>query len=133
MIWTLTLISAFLSDTLVILFYQHILEFDINYLLKLLCCSVCQCGHAKERWVYAAKVRWSFAACSWATQMPPLQVTHYLNRLTFSHARPLILSYVWYDLMFHLLLHLLFCLPCFVCYKGVGLLTTYIHTKHFKH
>ena len=51
---TITLNSALLSDTL-ISFYQHILEFDINYLLKLLGCSACQCGHAKERWLYAAK------------------------------------------------------------------------------
>jgi len=39
-LYTLTLNSALLSDTLIAL-YQHILEFDINYLLKLLCCSAC--------------------------------------------------------------------------------------------
>ena len=37
---TLTLNSALLIDTLMS-FYQHILEFDINYLLKLICCSAC--------------------------------------------------------------------------------------------
>jgi len=37
---TLKLNSALLSDTL-IPFYQHILDFDINYLLRLLCCSAC--------------------------------------------------------------------------------------------
>ena len=39
-LYTLTLNSALLNDTLISL-YQHILEFDINYLLKLLCCSAC--------------------------------------------------------------------------------------------
>ena len=45
---TLTLNSALLSDTL-ISYNQPILEFDINYLLKMLSCSAFQCGHAKER------------------------------------------------------------------------------------
>ena len=58
---TLTLNSALLSDTL-ISYNQPILEFDINYLLKMLSCSAFQCGHAKERWVYAAKERWLCAS-----------------------------------------------------------------------
>ena len=60
---TLCLNSALLSDTL-IPFYQPFLEFDINSLLKLLSCSACQCGHDKERWLYAAKERWLCVSCS---------------------------------------------------------------------
>ena len=53
---TFTINSVLLSDTL-ILFYKYTLEFDINYLLKLLSGSACQCGPGKERWLYAAKER----------------------------------------------------------------------------
>ena len=61
---------------------------------------------------------YSCAACSW--------VTHYLFRWTFSHASPLILSDLWYDLRFQLLLVLLRLL-LFVYYEDVGLLATESH------
>ena len=44
---TLTLNSALLIDTL-ISFYQHILVFDMNHLLKVLCCSACNVDMLKR-------------------------------------------------------------------------------------
>jgi len=63
--------------------------------------------------------------------MPPVQVTHYLYRRTFSNASPLILIDFWYDLMFQLLFHLLLSLPFFVvCYEVVGLLAKESHQNN---
>ena len=120
---TFTLNSTLLSDTL-ILFYQHILEFDINYLLKMLCCSAYKCGHARERDNYM-----------------PLLAVEWLNRplcrwhIIFTGEHSVILA-LWYWMTFDMILCFnscfIFCFafPFSVYYEFTGLLATESHKNN---
>ena len=102
-------------------------------MLKLLCCSACQCWHAKGRWLFAVKERWLCAACSWVTRMPPSVGDTLFLPVNIHSCYPfdiewLLIRLIQSDVSTPALSSSLPSL--FVCYEVVGLLVTESHQSN---